>query len=88
MIGGVMRYLSLNEVLAIYQAVVKQSGGTYGIRDPGALQSALRRMKWIEMRSRLGCATELQGNLCSILTCLLMGEGSLSISVQVTEGNL
>ena len=36
-----MRYLSLNEVLAIYQAVMKQSGGTYGLRDPGALQSAL-----------------------------------------------
>ena len=36
-----MRYLSLNEVLAIYQAVMKQSGGTYGLRNTGALQSAL-----------------------------------------------
>ena len=36
-----MRYLNLNEVLAIYQAVMKQSGGTYGLRDAGALQSAL-----------------------------------------------
>ena len=36
-----MRYLSFSEVLAIYQAVIKQSGGTYGLRDPGALQSAL-----------------------------------------------
>ena len=36
-----MRYLSLSEVLAIYQAVMKQSAGTYGLRDPGALQSSL-----------------------------------------------
>ena len=36
-----MRYLNLNEVLAIYQAVMKQSGGTYGLRDLGALHSAL-----------------------------------------------
>ena len=36
-----MRYLSLNEVLAIYQVVMKQSGGTCALRDPGALQSAL-----------------------------------------------
>lgn len=36
-----MRFLTLGEVLAIYRHVIQQSGGTYGIRDLGALQSAL-----------------------------------------------
>ena len=36
-----MRYLSLGEVLQLYRQVVAQSGGTQGIRDLGALESAL-----------------------------------------------
>jgi death-on-curing protein len=36
-----MRYLTLGEVLEIYGSVLEQSGGTYGVRDLGALQSAL-----------------------------------------------
>jgi death-on-curing protein len=36
-----MRYLTLGEVLEIYGSVIEQSGGTYGIRDLGALLSAL-----------------------------------------------
>jgi death-on-curing protein len=36
-----MRYLTLNEVLRLYQAVIEQSGGTPGIRDLNALESAL-----------------------------------------------
>jgi death on curing protein len=36
-----MRYLSLEEVLTLYQQVMQQSGGTVGIRDPGSLESAL-----------------------------------------------
>ena len=35
-----MRYLTLSEVLEIYRRVIQQSGGTMGIRDLGALESA------------------------------------------------
>lgn len=36
-----MRYLTLNDVLDLYGRVMEQSGGSMGIRDPGALESAL-----------------------------------------------
>ena len=36
-----MRYLTLNEVLALYYRILEQSGGAVGVRDLGALESAL-----------------------------------------------
>ena len=36
-----MRYLSLGEALETYHRVMEQSGGAEGIRDLGALESAL-----------------------------------------------
>ena len=36
-----MRYLTVGEVLEIYSSVIKQSGGGMGIRDLGALESAV-----------------------------------------------
>ena len=36
-----MRYLTMGEVLEIYKGVIKQSGGGVGIRDLGALESAV-----------------------------------------------
>ena len=36
-----MRYLSLGEIIALHQAVLNQTGGATGIRDLGALESAL-----------------------------------------------
>ena len=36
-----MMYLSLNEVLDIYNKIMQQSGGTIGIRDVGAFESAI-----------------------------------------------
>jgi death-on-curing protein len=36
-----MRYLSLSEVLELHHLVLEQSGGTAGIRDMPALESAL-----------------------------------------------
>jgi len=36
-----MRYLTVNEVLEIYQEVMRQSGGSAGIRDLGSLESAV-----------------------------------------------
>ena len=35
------RYLTLGEILELYQQVIRTGGGTAGIRDLGALQSAL-----------------------------------------------
>ena len=36
-----MRYLTVNEVLEIYDRVMRQSGGAVGIRDLGLLESAV-----------------------------------------------
>jgi death-on-curing protein len=36
-----MRYLTLNEILELYRRIIEQSGGAMGIRDVGALESAL-----------------------------------------------
>jgi death-on-curing protein len=36
-----MRYLTLGEVLELYHRIIAQSGGLQGIRDSGALESAL-----------------------------------------------
>jgi len=36
-----MRYLTLSEVLELYRRVMEEYGGTVGIRDLGALESAL-----------------------------------------------
>ena len=36
-----MRYLTLNEVLRLHQQVIQQSGGSNGVRDLGALESAV-----------------------------------------------
>jgi death-on-curing protein len=38
-----MRYLTLGEVVALHQAVIAASGGARGIRDLGALESAVAR---------------------------------------------
>jgi len=36
-----MRHLTLNEVLELHRRIIDQSGGSLGIRDLGALESAL-----------------------------------------------
>ncbi len=36
-----MRYLTVNEVLESYDRIMQQSGGLVGIRDMGALESAV-----------------------------------------------
>ena len=36
-----MRYLTLNETLELHRRIIEQSGGLAGIRDLGALESAL-----------------------------------------------
>ena len=36
-----MRYLTLGEVVVLHRAILESSGGVSGIRDLGALESAL-----------------------------------------------
>jgi death-on-curing protein len=36
-----MRYLTIDEILDLHQQIIEQSGGAYGIRDRGALESAV-----------------------------------------------
>ena len=38
-----MRYLSVTEVLDLHQRLIQQSGGSEGLRDRGALVSAVRQ---------------------------------------------
>jgi death-on-curing protein len=40
-----MRYLTLSQVLLLHQRIVEQSGGSSGIRDQAALESALVQPK-------------------------------------------
>ena len=40
-----MRYLTLRQVLLLHQRIVEQSGGSSGIRDKAALESALAQPK-------------------------------------------
>jgi death-on-curing protein len=40
-----MRYLTQDEVLELHQAIIDRSGGSSGIRDFGALQSAVAQPK-------------------------------------------
>ncbi len=36
-----MKYLNLKEVRYIYATVIRRSGGSFGVRDEGAIESAL-----------------------------------------------
>ena len=36
-----MRYLTLNEVLTLHDRVIAQTGGSFGVRDLGRLESSL-----------------------------------------------
>ena len=41
-----MRYLTLPEILHLYDHIISSSGGTHGIRDFGALESALSQPRF------------------------------------------
>ena|SRR5688572_1699635 len=36
-----MRYLSLQEIISLHSLLISQSGGSFGLRDHGALESAV-----------------------------------------------
>jgi death-on-curing protein len=38
-----MRYLSLPELLELHEAIISETGGSRGIRDMGALESAINQ---------------------------------------------
>jgi len=40
-----MRYLTVGEVIDLHQAIVDRTGGSHGIRDLGAIESALAQPK-------------------------------------------
>jgi death-on-curing protein len=40
-----MRFLTLGEVLALHRRILAESGGTAGVRDLGAIASAVSRPK-------------------------------------------
>ena len=40
-----MRYLTVGEVIELHRAIVERTGGSHGLRDLGALQSALAQPK-------------------------------------------
>jgi death-on-curing protein len=48
-----MRYLTLNEILELYRRVMEQSGGSAGIRDLAALESALAQPRMTFGREEL-----------------------------------
>jgi death-on-curing protein len=48
-----MRLLSLSEVLELHNFIIEQSGGSSGLRDLGALQSALAQPRMTFAESEL-----------------------------------
>jgi death-on-curing protein len=40
-----MRYLTLKEALELHRRIIEQSGGLAGVRDLGALESALAQLR-------------------------------------------
>jgi len=40
-----VKYISTSEVLYLYQGIIERTGGLYGIRDKGALESAVAQPK-------------------------------------------
>lgn len=73
-----MRYLTLAEVLALHRLVVEETGGSTGVRDLGALQSAVAQPR----ASFDGC--ELYPSLESKATALCF---SLVMNHPFVDGN-
>lgn len=65
-----MRYLTLVEVVALHQTVIEKTGGSTGVRDLGALDSALAQPKatfgGVDLHVSL---TEKAAALCFSLVC-------------------
>lgn len=73
-----MRYLSLHEILELHEALLTQSGGATGVRDLGALESALA-----QPRATFG-GTDLHPALTG--KCAALGY-SLTLNHPFVDGN-
>jgi len=73
-----MRHLTLGEVVALHRAVIERSGGAAGIRDLGALESALA-----QPRASFG-GTDLHASLPAKATALGF---SLTLNHPFLDGN-
>ncbi len=61
----VTQFLSVDEVLAIHERLIARFGGSYGVRDPGLLESAL-------YRPRTGYYEDLAEQAAALFESLLM----------------
>jgi len=60
-----MRYLSLSEILKIHRRIMESSGGKSGIRDLGAIESALAQPRvTFSGQDLYPTTTEKAGSLC------------------------
>jgi len=73
-----MRHLTLGEVVALHRAVIERSGGASGIRDLGALESALA-----QPRASFG-GTDLHASLPAKVAALGF---SLTLNHPFLDGN-
>ncbi|WP_277128136.1 hypothetical protein [Chlorogloeopsis fritschii] len=54
-----MRFLTLIEVLELHCRVIEQSGGAFGIRDVGLLESAIPRLKTLSTSEKNAICTRV-----------------------------
>lgn len=62
---GRVEFLTVDEVLAVHEALIRQFGGPEGLRDPGLLESAL-------FRPRTGYYADLAEMAAALFESLLM----------------
>jgi len=75
-------YLTVVEVLAIHDALIRRYGGTPGVRDPGALESAL-------YRPQTGYYADLVAEAAALLESLAINhpfiDGNKRVAFAVTD---
>ena len=76
---------SVEEVVAIHNALIRETGGSTGLRDPGALDSAM-------MRSQLGYYEDIIEEAAAMLESLAMNhpfvDGNKRTALAVTDAFL
>ena len=76
---------SLEEVIAIHDILIRETGGSTGLRDPGALESAL-------LRPQLGYYDSLIQEAAALMESLAMNhpfvDGNKRVALAVTDSFL
>ena len=82
-----IQYLSLNQVLFLHQRLIEQSGGTSGIHDQNALESALAQPKMtFESKELYPTLAEKAAALCySLISNHPFADGNKRIGHAATE---